>query len=82
MQETLHSTYCHNPPSWDPFLLIVYYYFFLGLHLWHMEIPGPGGQIGVASCWPIPQPQQRQIFNPLSKTKRLNPHPHEYYLSS
>jgi len=63
-------------------ILCPFFFFFLQLHMWHMEIPQARGQTS-CSCWLTPQPQQCRIwvasttyttaggnsrsFNPLSK---------------
>ena len=36
------------------------FFFSLGLHQWHMEVPRLGLNQS-RSCWPTPQPQQHQI---------------------
>ena len=38
----------------------VNFFFFLGPHLWYMEVSRLGSNQS-HSCWPTPQPQQRQI---------------------
>ena len=41
-------------------LLLLFFFVFLGLHPWHMEVPGQGLNWS-CSHWPMPQPQQDQI---------------------
>ena len=43
-------------------------FFFLGLHLRHMEVPGLGVELEL-QLQPTPQPRQCQILNPLSKAR-------------
>ena len=45
-----------------------FFFFFLGLHLWQMEVPRPGVELE-PHLWPMPQPQQHRILNPLSKAR-------------
>ena len=40
-----------------------FFFFFLGLHLWHMEVPRLGWNWSY-SCWPMPQPQQHTRSEP------------------
>ena len=41
------------------FLSFFFFNFFLGPHLWHMEVPKLGVELNQSySCWPTPQPQQ------------------------
>ena len=40
---------------------LFFFFFFLGPYLWHIEVPGLGVNQS-CSCWPTPQPQQRQIW--------------------
>ena len=56
-------------PQWElhAFLIFIFIYLyiylftcFLGLHLWHMEVPRLGVNWSY-SCQPTPQPQQRRI---------------------
>ena len=42
------------------FYFILFYYFFLQLHWWHMEVPGLGVESEL-QLRPMPQPQQHQI---------------------
>ena len=51
-------------------LLFLFFFFLvsLGPHPWHMEAPRLGVKWSY-SCWPLPQPQQRQILNPLSEAR-------------
>mgnify|MGYP001469406772 CR=1 FL=1 len=66
------------------FIQFVFYFIFLGLHLWHMEVPRLGVQLeqllpAYAKATAIPDPggicdlhhssQQHQIFNLLSKAR-------------
>ena len=37
------------------FNVVLFFFFFLRLRLWHMEVPGLEAELGL-SCWPIPQP--------------------------
>ena len=46
----------------------VFFSVFLGLNPWHMEVPRLGLNQS-CSCWPILQPQQRGILNPLGKVR-------------
>ena len=39
----------------------ILFFVFLGPHLWHMEVPRLGIESELCSCWPTPQPQQREI---------------------
>ena len=50
---------------WCSFFFLSFF-FFLGPHLWHMEVPRLGSNQSCC-CQPMPQPQQHQILNPLSK---------------
>ena len=43
-----------------PLDLDFFFFAFLGLHLWHMEVPRLGSNES-CSCWPTAQPQQCQI---------------------
>ena len=45
-----------------------HFFFFLWLHLWLMEIPRLGGQIGAAAIAYATVPQH-QILNPLSEAR-------------
>ena len=71
----------HHFPSWrniEPtyntlqkntiFQLLQIFFFFLGLHLWHMEVPKLGVELEL-QLLATPQPQQRQILKPLNKAK-------------
>ena len=39
---------------------------FLGIHMWHREVPRVGGKLEL-QCQPTEQPQQSQTLNPLIK---------------
>ena len=59
-------------PSISVAFTVAFFFFppiFLGLCLRHMEVPRLGGLNRSCSCWPMPQPWQRQIFNPLSEAR-------------
>ena len=43
------------------FFVCLFVLFFLGLHLWHMEVPRLGIKLEL-HCQPRPQPQQRRIW--------------------
>ena len=45
-----------------------FFFFFLGLHLWHMEVSELGSSWSY-SRWPIPQQQHHQILNPLREAR-------------
>ena len=53
-----------------------FFFFFLGPHLWHMEVPRLGLNWSY-SCWPTPQPQQHQTWatvdpQPMERGQGLN----------
>ena len=51
----------------DRYLSDTFFFFFLGLKPWHMEVPSL--EVKSELQLPIPQPWQHQILNPLSKAR-------------
>ena len=66
-------------PRWE---LLNFYFLFLLPHLWHMEVPGPGGQTADApaqatSVTYATAHGKARSLTPLSKTKDQTRIPHE-----
>ena len=56
-----HRAYLQYSPKEHYFLVTSnFFFFFLGLHLWHMEVPKLGVELEL-QLLATPQPQQRQI---------------------
>ena len=57
--------------------MLNYFFFFLGPHPQHMEVPDQGSNWS-CSCQPTPQPQECWILKPTEQGQELNLCPHGY----
>ena len=70
--ERVSNPYIECVPAgflFSPFFSIYIFFFFLGAHPWHMEVPRLGVQLGAAAAGLCHSSLQRQILNPLSEAK-------------